>query len=71
MKKSNTSNDTSNEFFHGWPDSIIYEDKEIFCTSKEPHFAKYMMMVGGSMNRFISISRADLIKHNQNLCASE
>ena len=64
MKKSNTLNDTRNEFFYGWPESIIYEGKEIFCSSKEPHFAKYI--IGGwNSNRFISISRSDLIKHNQ------
>lgn len=45
-----------------WPDSILYDGREIFCCRKMPNYAEFML-TGAYMNKKIYITRQDLIKY--------
>lgn len=45
-----------------WPDTIIYNGREVWCSLKTPNFAEFMLPAS-HMNRKIYISRNEWEAH--------
>jgi len=47
-----------------WPDTILFEGREIWCSMKCPNFAEYMLPPA-YMNRKIYISKNEMLQHTK------
>ena len=45
-----------------WPDSILYDGRQIWCSRKDANFAEFMLPAA-YMNRKIYISRDEWLRH--------
>lgn len=45
-----------------WPDTILYDGREVQCARKTPNFAEFILS-SGYMNRRIYLSRDQWLRH--------
>ena len=45
-----------------WPNSILFEGREVFCSVKNPNFAEYILH-GSFMNKKLILTKEQWLRH--------